>query len=623
MRLLMAALLCAFGCGALQRPNPARALDSAIAVLEKCDAAAYPEVSCELVLRNRRGDPIDDVQAGDVTVESAGAPARVLSLRKLADPAVRMHVTVLVDPGVPMRSMRALNDAASRALDAIDPGDALLWRVAGASVDAPSASPLIENDAASARAAIQALLPDPRARFYDALCDEVEKSASRKQIARVIIAIGDGRDAPARSALGPACALDEAVALARAHGVPIISIGVGAADHRALNRLAQASGGLHIAAGAKNAIAHAFAQIAWRQRARYRLRFDAWAAPALTQRMAVVRVRAGMDTLQAAQTFVPMPAAPIVDWPELAAAGAPVAPQALPMEQQIRLTPRVLGRHIERVEYTLGARTEVAARPPFSLTLDTAMLDPNVPTALKIRAYGSVQDMRLYGERVVLLAVADTAAAHALAQAGLGAEAAPAPSVSISLAGVAGLATTVVTLLGGAAIALRARRSYAPPRPHNALAADAAFGVRHARVGGDAQTLVRAVVAPPAAEFGHSASGTHLINAAAPGEVASGGLRLRVSSGAQAGRDIVVPASADGLVLGRAPCGAHAVTLPSAFLSAAHARFDMAGGLHVTDLNSSNGTRKNGERLAAHARVALQPGDAVTLADIELRVVAV
>lgn len=262
------------------------------------------------------------------------------------------------------------------------------------------------------------------------------------------------------------------------------------------------------------------------------------------------------------------------------------------------------------------------------MTLDTAMLDPNVPTALKIRAYGSAQDMRLYGERVVLLAVADSVAARILAQASLGVEAAPAQKVSVSFAGAAGLATTAVVLLGGAAIAYQTRRPQAPRRLKNALTAGAALGVSPARAGDDAQTLVRGVAAPPAAQPGHNAPRTHLINGAVAsagvqGQPAGDALRLRVVSGAQAGRDIVIPASAEGAVLGRAPHGAHAVTLPSAFLSAAHARFDMVGGVHVTDLNSSNGTRKNGERLAAHARVPLQPGDAVTLADVELRVVAV
>ena len=632
MRRLMTALLCGFACVTLHAPSPARALDSATVVLENCDAAAYPAVSCELVLRNRRGDPVDDLQAGDVTVESGGASAPVLSLRKLADPAARMHVTVLVDAGAPMRSMRALSDAAANTLDAIDPGDALLWRVAGAPTAERAAPLLIENDFAAARAAAQALRPDARARFYDALCEQIEMSPKRKQIARMIIVVGDGRDAPARAGRIPGCGLDEALLLARAEGVPIMSIGVSAAaDHRALNRLAQVSGGIHVNASAPTwaiDIRHAYAQIAQRQKARYRLMFDAVLPPALLERVVVVRVRAGADTLRAERAIVPMPAAPIVEWPELVAAGAPVVAQALPGGEPIRLTPRLLGRHIERVEYTLGAHTEVAAREPFSLTLDTALLDPNVPTALKIRAYGSAQDMRLYGERVVLLAVADSVAARTLAQANLGVAAAPAQKAPVSLAGAAGLATTAVVLLGGAAIAYQARRPHAPRRRKNVFTAGAALGVSRVRAADDAQTLVRGVAAPPFAQFGHSAPRTHLINgadapASAQSKAAGHGLRLRVVSGAQAGREIVIPASAEGLVLGRSPHGAHAVTVPSAFLSAAHARFDMAGGLHVTDLNSSNGTRKNGERLAAHARAPLQPGDTVSLADVELRVVTV
>lgn len=69
-------------------------------------------------------------------------------------------------------------------------------------------------------------------------------------------------------------------------------------------------------------------------------------------------------------------------------------------------------------------------------------------------------------------------------------------------------------------------------------------------------------------------------------------------------------------VLGRQP--ARGISIPHPTISREHARiFDRDGETFVADLNSSNGTFVNGERVS---RVALKHGDVLKLGEVELRV---
>lgn len=83
-----------------------------------------------------------------------------------------------------------------------------------------------------------------------------------------------------------------------------------------------------------------------------------------------------------------------------------------------------------------------------------------------------------------------------------------------------------------------------------------------------------------------------------------------------AGRRQVIPFAGDEITLGRAREG-NTVCLAERNVSRRHARFLRANGaVFLEDLGSANGTRVNGERLAARRRI--RPGDLVQIGDYDI-----
>lgn len=83
-----------------------------------------------------------------------------------------------------------------------------------------------------------------------------------------------------------------------------------------------------------------------------------------------------------------------------------------------------------------------------------------------------------------------------------------------------------------------------------------------------------------------------------------------------AGRRQVVPFAGDEITVGRAREG-NTVFLAERNVSRRHARFFRANGsVFLEDVGSANGTRVNGERLAARRRI--RPGDLVQIGDYDI-----
>jgi pSer/pThr/pTyr-binding forkhead associated (FHA) protein len=94
-----------------------------------------------------------------------------------------------------------------------------------------------------------------------------------------------------------------------------------------------------------------------------------------------------------------------------------------------------------------------------------------------------------------------------------------------------------------------------------------------------------------------------------------GDLLLRVTSGTAAGKDFMLPSGAS--TIGRSP--ENALIIDSPDVSRRHARFEYFGGqVRLYDLNSTNGTRVNGEAIRV---TDIFPGDTITLGSEEMRLV--
>lgn len=94
-----------------------------------------------------------------------------------------------------------------------------------------------------------------------------------------------------------------------------------------------------------------------------------------------------------------------------------------------------------------------------------------------------------------------------------------------------------------------------------------------------------------------------------------GDLLLRVTSGIAVGKDFVLAFGSS--TIGRSP--ENALIIDSPDVSRRHARFEYAGGqARLYDLNSTNGTRVNGEAIRV---TDIFPGDTITLGSQEMRLV--
>lgn len=91
---------------------------------------------------------------------------------------------------------------------------------------------------------------------------------------------------------------------------------------------------------------------------------------------------------------------------------------------------------------------------------------------------------------------------------------------------------------------------------------------------------------------------------------------MRFTRLGEQGEELVLESDQDNVVFGRQPARGLAIEDPT--VSREHARiFLRSGRMHVADLNSSNGTFVNGERVT---RAEVHPGDVVRLGSVELRV---
>jgi hypothetical protein len=94
-----------------------------------------------------------------------------------------------------------------------------------------------------------------------------------------------------------------------------------------------------------------------------------------------------------------------------------------------------------------------------------------------------------------------------------------------------------------------------------------------------------------------------------------GDLLLRVTGGTAAGKDFALPPGSS--TIGRS--SENALIIDSPDVSRRHARFEYSGGrARLYDLNSTNGTRVNGEAIRV---TDIFPGDTITLGSQEMRLV--
>ncbi len=239
---------------------------------------------------DRRGEPVRDLSADEVTVRDEGKPVPFERFRHAGPP---LDVALVFDTSNSMSGDR-LADAQRAALaflDALGPEDEALVVAFGDDVRV-----VAELSAAreAQKDAVRGFSVSGGTALYDAIFDAAKALAGgRSEARRVMVVLSDGRD-EASSGLEPGSfhTLDEAIRQAHLRDVALFTLGIGGALRRdtdytgrltteeVLSRLASSTGGRYLSVERSRGLSDAYRDILEELRERYDLAFKPAAARA-------------------------------------------------------------------------------------------------------------------------------------------------------------------------------------------------------------------------------------------------------------------------------------------------------------------------------------------------------
>jgi hypothetical protein len=575
-------------------------------LVDACNDDAYPRIYCDVAPLSHLGLPMAGLDAGAFSIEQGAIVQPSLSVTTLGDPAVRLSTLLVIDTGQEARAAYSLVRSADYALDLAEEADHTMLMLASQTA----------NDAglsrADRRSRVRALSVQRGAPLFDTLCAAADLlgEAAATATARVLIVVGDGRDSRSSQ-----CGEDHALMRIGAARIPVLAIAtVRDADARFLQRLATHSGGEYVSARSGETVRAAFAALRHRITARYRVVFNADSPFLAFHQNATLHVAAGGRTMSTRVRFTAAPVRPrVLDLRVVRARDRQaLSAEALPANTDVVLLPNLAGRTISGVVYDLNGVTYLAEHAPYGLTLSSAMMSETTPSAVLVRALGPDPVRDHDGTGFVLqLALAGSEASRQLGIRHPSTETAANPVRVDGVGGPIAVALMGMTLIAGGWLSWKAQRRV--QRQPVASALQRVLSPDPLQSGALARSRDITAFAPPRL---HTDAPTLRAGAF---DVASGAPLGRIQ--VAGGRDYVLSAGSMPIAVGRAASRPHDIALESAFVSARHAQITVHDGeLHVTDLGSSNGTRRNGNALTPHVAERVQPGDEIACADVILRV---
>jgi hypothetical protein len=219
--------LCAFAL--LLRPTVAQ-LNDALLREVRCDDAAFPQMVCDvgLPLASSIDDPL---LTAELLVD--GQPARAARIHRIADPAVRLNASIVVDFGGLTRGRATLHLAAREAvldLPGLSAAPLIALGQGGGTIDTTSS--------VLARAQVlRTLRPSARTRLFDTLCATIDQMAQQKAASRVLVIVAAGVDAGSQR-----CSAADVIQRAQVAEITVLAIATGSTpEARVLQQLAQAT----------------------------------------------------------------------------------------------------------------------------------------------------------------------------------------------------------------------------------------------------------------------------------------------------------------------------------------------------------------------------------------------
>lgn len=595
-------------------------------VVNSCDSSAYPQITCIVTPLNTAGVPLQELNASAFEVIDGATAARDVRVEPVENSTPRTSYMLIADFGTSAGSpaIGPLKDAARGILGALEANDrvALIGITGRVEVDGTKIDPAKESgfvDAASNRNDIINIITRLNAvrgtPLYDAVCKGLLLTARENFPGnRALIVMSDGRDATST-----VCKVDDPITRAVRDRIPVFTIGIGTRmDEGYLKRLALQTDGSYQNANDSAAVTPAFRRIQALLKTQYRIAFTAATEADNKPHPVTLRLNhpSGRATERAEYTAL-FPIAPTLDLVIRSGSGD-VDLNRVPASAEIRVEPSIRARQLARVEYVLNGQVTVVDALPFAFSFRADLLVRDRPNELVVRAVGDPANPQSITSKTVTFSVEPAPTPTPTPDTGIAAVVSRNPAL-LAVAGVG-----VLALLGLIVVlATRGSRRHAAPAASispidmtsvNVPTMVTGFGSddRTHMVGadaGDSKTMV----------FGmEGAAGTD----APKTMVFRPGLAvLEVTSGSTAGQRVQLGVPGEDVVqVGRKYEGNTCqVQLDSPFVSRKHAKLYAEGGtLYVVDLDSSSGTKVNGERVSKPT--ALKVGDAVEFADVRAEI---
>ena len=613
---LLRALICAWLITGAVMPGVAGAQTGGVTLtVHDCDSTQYPDVVCVVTPMNSAGVPLQQLDGSSFQVLDGTAVIPDIKVERVISASVRGSVLLLVDFGMIRagETLQPLKDSANAMLQVISNDD----RVALIAITAPvnvstNLDPARETAFAPASQnrndltnLISKLNAVGRTPLYDGVCKALLLTAKEEVGKRSVIVLSDGADVGST-----ACTDGDTIDRASRDLTPVFTIGVGASAAREdyMRRLASQTGGEYASAAQVQNVIDVFKRFEAGLKTQYKLTIHMPGSGTGQLKAVDIRVTQGPNSATGRAEFMtPSPGKPQIQKVSFTINGADVNPKLLPANKTLIIGPTLVSeKPIAEVEYLIGNDSKKVNTAPYELVIPTN--DLVGLNKITIKASGEVGkpesvttlDVQVGIDPATMISVTPT----------------PTPTLLQMLTTFPGILIVVVflgliVLMMLLVILLGRRRSanvpYVPSASPTMIVSTPAVME---------QSPPTSLLSEPGPDYNSPptarAGGGETIALRPPLAM------LEFTSGDLAGRQFPIGASGpQALSIGREPDpGPNAVRINSKFVSRKHAAITVENGaMYLTDLNSSSGTKLNGERLVGSQRRDIKIGDKIDFAD--------
>ncbi len=625
-RILMQALVGALVLATLAMPLTVNAQVSGVTLtVNGCDSSNYPDIVCTVTPVNGAGVPLQQLDASAFQVTDGNTVIPGIEAQKIVSPSVKVSTLLLVDFGMIQQgvALQPLKDSAKAILQAAGNNDRLAVLALTGPVQVNTRLDATKEYGFAPASQkrddminlINAQSAVGRTPLYDEVCKALLIAAQEHVGTRAVIVLSDGADVQSQ-----VCTASDTISHANKDRTPVFTIGVGPnVKETYLRKLASETGGLYDSAAQLQNVIDVFKRMESALKTEYRVTFH-MPAPGNGQLKTVdIKVTQGSDSDVERATFqTPQATRPTFTKVTFTIDGNTVNPKLLPANKTLIVEPTIQSsRPVTSVDYIVGGNTQTENDPPFQLVIPTNdLIGVNKITLRASGEPGNPAALATYDVQVSIdpsTLVTPTPA--------------PAPTLLQRLTTFPGILIVAVFLILLIVLIVllvlvmrrRSRRNvrYIPETPPTMVGSAIPF--QATSVGQslpDEQAFPTALFNEPAAASPGAApveGRAETVMFKPPVAV------LEFTNGELSGRHFDIGSTgAELLVVGREPdSGSGAVRVPSQFVSRKHAQIAVEDGkIILTDLNSSSGTKLNGERLPANQPREIHIGDKVDFADV-------